>query len=313
MALTDEMRKQIAKDSGVKDPFAKGDKMAAAILGEMAALGLTGGVIGAGGKLVYKGIKGARAMAEARKAIAAANNKLKQAGKNLKQQGEISKKFSRTKPATTPKPKPESGKTTVMSKPGTAVAVRGRSAAKKTAQPKPMKRVQGTDKTVPKKTLKSPPKAPAEKGLTNAQKVAAGVVGLAVLERATRKGGEAKADRKPVVGVGETGPDKSKPKAKPRVTSSTTISDAQKKSQVSKQNRKSTTGTSPDKAKEGAAAKRTSITASKNAGFGPKGNIFPSNAADRKRLMALYGGTGSKAAAAAARGTQGNLKKGKKK
>ena len=69
---------------------------------------------------------------------------------------------------------------------------------------------------------------------------------------------------------------------------------------------------SPDKAKEGAATKRTSISASKNTGFGPKGNIFPSNAADRKRLMAKFGGTGSAAAKAAARGTQGNLKKGKK-
>jgi len=324
MALTDEMRKQIAKDSGVKNPFAKGDKMAAAILGEMAALGLTGGLVGAGGKLVYRGIKGARAIAAARKAIAAAKkakqassktgraatdaNKIKQAGKNLKQQSEVAKKFNKTKP------KPESGKTTVMSKPGTAVAVRGRSAAKKTAQPKTMKRVQGTDKTKRQSTLSNQQASSKTKsGLTNVQKAAPYVVGLAVLERATRKGGEAKADRKPVVGVGETGPDKSKPKAKPRVTSSTTISDAQKKSQVSKQNRKSTTGTSPDKAKEGAAAKRTSITASKKAGFGPKGNIFPSNAADRKRLMALYGGTGSAAAKAAARGTQGNLKKGKKK
>lgn len=69
---------------------------------------------------------------------------------------------------------------------------------------------------------------------------------------------------------------------------------------------------SPDKAKEGAATKRTNISASKNTGFGPKGNIFPSNAAARKRLMAKYGGTGSAAAKAAARGTQGNLKKGKK-
>lgn len=69
---------------------------------------------------------------------------------------------------------------------------------------------------------------------------------------------------------------------------------------------------SPDKAKEGAATKRTNISASKNTGFGPKGNIFPSNAADRKRLMAKFGGTGSAAAKAAARGTQGNLKKGKK-
>ena len=47
-------------------------------------------------------------------------------------------------------------------------------------------------------------------------------------------------------------------------------------------------------------------------GFGPKGNQFPKDAADRRRLMAMYGGTGSAAAKAAAQGKQGNLKKGKK-
>jgi len=275
-------------------------------LGIAALTLLPAGAVIRGGMLVYKGLKGARAIAAARKAIAAAK-KAKQASSKTK---------SPTVSKSTPKPKPESGKTTVMSKPGTAVAVRGRSAAKKTAQPKPMKRVQGTDKTVPKKTLKSPPKAPAEKGLTNAQKVAAGVVGLAVLERATRKNTKVKADRKPVVGVGETGPDKSK--SKPRASyqpgnAGTKKAPQYRPANAGDKNRKSTTGTSPDKAKEGAAAKRTNITASKNTGFGPKGDIFPSNAADRKRLMAKFGGTGSKAAAAAARGTQGNLKKGKKK
>jgi len=284
-------------------------------LGIAALTLLPAGAVIRGGMLVYKGLKGARAIAAARKAIAAAKQT-----------------SSKTKPDTSPKPKPESGKTTVMSKPGTAVAVRGRSAAKKTAQPKPdMKRVQGTDKTVPKKTLKSPPtktkrqstlsnqqaSSKTKSGPTKTQKAAAGVVGLAVLERATRKGGEAKADRKPVVGVGETGPDKSKSKP-PKASYQPANAGQGKKPQyrpanAGDKNRKSTTGTSPDKAKEGAAAKRTSITASKNAGFGPKGNIFPSNAADRKRLMALYGGTGSAAAKAAARGTQGNLKKGKKK
>ena len=54
------------------------------------------------------------------------------------------------------------------------------------------------------------------------------------------------------------------------------------------------------------------ITAGKNVGFGPKGNIFPKNAEDRARLMKLYGGTGSAAAKAAAAGKQGTLKKGKK-
>ena len=59
--------------------------------------------------------------------------------------------------------------------------------------------------------------------------------------------------------------------------------------------------------------KRTAkITAGPNVGFGPKGNQFPKDAADRRRLMAMYGGTGSAAAKAAAQGKQGNLKKGKK-
>lgn len=51
------------------------------------------------------------------------------------------------------------------------------------------------------------------------------------------------------------------------------------------------------------------ITAGPNVGFGPKGNIFPSNAAERRELMAKYGGTGSAAAKAAAAGRQGNLTK----
>jgi hypothetical protein len=55
--------------------------------------------------------------------------------------------------------------------------------------------------------------------------------------------------------------------------------------------------------------KSKSITAGGNVGFGPKGNIFPSNAEERKKLMNKYGGTGSAAAKAAAQGKQGSLKK----
>ena len=51
------------------------------------------------------------------------------------------------------------------------------------------------------------------------------------------------------------------------------------------------------------------ITAGGNVGFGPKGNIFPSNSEERKKLMNKYGGTGSAAARAAAQGKQGSLKK----
>ena len=55
--------------------------------------------------------------------------------------------------------------------------------------------------------------------------------------------------------------------------------------------------------------KAKNITAGPNTGFGSKGNIFPSNAAERRELMAKFGGTGSAAAKAAAAGKQGNLKR----
>ena len=53
--------------------------------------------------------------------------------------------------------------------------------------------------------------------------------------------------------------------------------------------------------------KRTNITAGSNVGFGPKGNIFASSEKRRKELMKKYGGTGSAAARAAMKGTQGNM------
>ena len=55
------------------------------------------------------------------------------------------------------------------------------------------------------------------------------------------------------------------------------------------------------------------ISAGPNTGFGPKGNIFPGSAAQRKELMKKYGGTGSAAAKAAAAGKQGSLASARKK
>ena len=55
------------------------------------------------------------------------------------------------------------------------------------------------------------------------------------------------------------------------------------------------------------------ISAGPNTGFGPKGNIFPGSAAERKELMKKYGGTGSAAAKAAAAGKQGSLASARKK
>ena len=50
------------------------------------------------------------------------------------------------------------------------------------------------------------------------------------------------------------------------------------------------------------------ITAGKNTGFGPKGNIFPTSPKERKELMKKYGGTGSEAAKNSKVGKQGNRK-----
>ena len=66
---------------------------------------------------------------------------------------------------------------------------------------------------------------------------------------------------------------------------------------------------STSKTKDIPKKKFKAITAGSNVGFGPKGNMFPKDAEDRKRLMKKYGGTGSAAAKAASQGKQGNLKK----
>ena len=70
--------------------------------------------------------------------------------------------------------------------------------------------------------------------------------------------------------------------------------------------------TASEAGRKGTPKRVTRITAGANVGFGPKGNIYPRDAADRRRLMAKYGGTGSAAARAAAQGKQGNMKKGSK-
>ena len=81
---------------------------------------------------------------------------------------------------------------------------------------------------------------------------------------------------------------------------------------TSKGKARTTPSTASEKGRKGTPKRTTKITAGPGVGFGPKGNQFPKDAADRRRLMAMYGGTGSAAAKAAAQGKQGNLKKGKK-
>ena len=288
-----------------------------AILADLAFLGITGGLIGAGGKLVYRGLKGAQAMAAARKAIDTARRAAK-SRKDYKP-ATATKPKTQTKPATTAKkpqdkPKEQPKKLTQQpkkipkKKPGTAVTVtKPTPKPKRTAQPKTkeMKKanvVSSTTRTPKKVTGPAKPAPKPKKTLTKKQKaaIAAAVItgGAAGVKIATTKK-PAEADPTPkkrtpkggyvrpkppgsgkkitsVVGTGETGPDKSMPKAGKR------------------------------------ASNRTNISAGPNTGFGLKGNIFPSNAKERRELMAKFGGTGSRAAKAAMAGTQGNIKRKKK-
>jgi len=290
-------------------------------LGLLALSALPVGAVIRGGQLIYRGLKGAKAMAAVRKVLAAS----KKAAKSRKdyKPATATKPKAQTKPATTtkkpqdkPKEQPKTQTTTAKKpqeqpkrltqqpkkipkkKPGTAVTVtKPKPKPKTTSQPKSMKKadvVSSTTRTPKKVTGPAKPK----KTLTKKQKaaIAAAVItgGAAVTKIATtKKPAEAvtktktkkrpvrpKPDQsirpkktKPVVGTGETGPDKSMPKAGKR------------------------------------ASNRTSISAGPNTGFGLKGNIFPSNAKERRELMAKFGGTGSRAAKAAMAGTQGNLKK----
>ena len=226
MALTDEMRKQIAKDAGVKDPFAKGDKLAAAILGEMAALGLTGGLVGAGGKLVYRGIKGARAIAAARKAIAAA----KKAKQTSSKTGRAPVKAER-KPVKAERKSVQTERKSVQTE---RKPVKAERKPIKTKRQSTLSSQQASSKTKSGLTSKGKKLVGAAAGVA-----AAGATGLGITasqlrsmrsEDASSKKKKrqltpeekrglrstSKAKRKSVVGVGEDGPDKTKPKAKPK-------------------------------------------------------------------------------------------------
>ena len=289
MALTAAMKEQISKDAGVKDAFKAGDTKAAKILADLGLVGLSFLPAGAairGGTLVYKGLKGAKAAAELRKlkAVQAAikaqkpapgsSTTISAAKPKVRVPAATAKKPP--KPADKPKPKPQA--------PGLA---KNRKPVASTP-PKPAPKAKPKPKPKAKKKLK-----PADKALAAAATL--GLVSAAVEK--SRRGGAAKAMPTPT-------PKPKKPRRTPDVK------------KISPSGRPTVKKSTPKVNKSAAASKRmpkrTNISAGKNTGFGPKGNIFPKDAEDRKRLMKLYGGTGSAAAKAAAAGTQGTLKRGKK-
>ena len=218
------------------------------------------------------------------------------------------KPTDKPKPADKPKPKPQTKPTPPPARGG---STRGGSAKrpstnKKVGTPSPSNRptaAGAAGKRMPK--------------LTRNQKVAAGIgIGgatVAVVDKLVSDSKKKKKRGTPPLGGPSDGRKKGPSKGRPPLGGP---SDGRKKA-----GRPPLGGPSDGRKKSGrpplggpsdGRKKRTSITAGANTGFGPKGNIFPKNAEDRKRLMDLYGGTGSRAAKAAAAGTQGTLKKGKK-
>ena len=204
-----------------------------------------------------------------------------------------------------------------VKKPGTAVT-QTRTIKDK---PKGMKTVRGTDTTRKPAQVAKPAAKKKSRNPFLGPLIVAGTLGAADVARRAFTGekGQSKA--------GAVTPPKSKPKKvtpparSPKRSKSGDMSDRQKQRQVPKVAKKPKPITNRDKdglkkrttpPLGGVSDKRTNITAGKGVGFGPKGNQFPKDAADRKRLMDLYGGTGSAAAKAAARGTQGSLKRKKK-
>ena len=176
-------------------------------LGITALSFLPAGAVIRGGQLIYKGLKGARAMAAARKALDA-SKKASKTEPATKVREAVTKPKTQTKPATTAKkpqdkPKEQPKKLTQQpkkipkKKPGTAVTVtKPTPKPKRTAQPKTkeMKKanvVSSTTRTPKKVTGPAKPAPKPKKTLTKKQKaaIAAAVItgGAAVTKIATTK------------------------------------------------------------------------------------------------------------------------------
>jgi len=252
-------------------------------------------IAGAGSRQPGRKIgEGVSTAGKGRATVKASSPPIKATRPTLKAKPKVSRTTAVTKkPSTALVPAPS---TAVTKKPSTAlVPVTGSRAVTgggtkvgntmKYATPTPQARI-----AAPKRSKVTPPVTPPSKINKGLLGTGIGLGGAILTAAMLSKKDKAQATPKSIPLPKSKPTPPSKPKVEPKVMP------------------KSTTGTSPDKAKEGAAAKRTNISAGKNTGFGPKGNIFPSSSAERKELMKKYGGTGSAAAKAAARGTQGNLK-----
>ena len=233
----------------------------------------------------------------------------------------VEKSSTRVTTTAKPKPKPADKKpgTAVTTRPGTQVKKPGTGVMEIRQAPKTprgMKMANATDKARELKKVRA--NIAAAKKANNASlvkkliaaAVAAGLVGsAAMLGGGTDKPAAGGAGKKKTVPTPTPKPKKPRrtPDAKkisPKGRPGATTPDTKK---ISPKGRPG--ATTPDTKKM--PAKGRPVSAGKNVGFGPKGNIFPSNAAERAALMKMYGGTGSAAAKRAADGKQGDLVAGK--
>ena len=227
----------------------------------------------------------------------------------------VEKSSTRVTTTAKPKPKPADKKpgTAVTTRPGTQVKKPGTGVMEIRQAPKTprgMKMANATDKARELKKVRA--NIAAAKKANNASlvkkliaaAVAAGLVGsAAMLGGGTDKPAAGGAGKKKAVPTPTP-----KPKQKKRKPTGTYERTPVETSKPKKPTRKPSGPQTRGSQKRGATPR---ITAGPNTGFGPKGNIFPSNAAERAALMKMYGGTGSAAAKAAAAGKQGDLTAGK--
>lgn len=302
-AAFDKRQERIRKDKGVtvaQRNTQKEDTIARAkILAQLGLSVLPAGAVIRGGMLIYRGLKGAKALSALRKAEQA--KKVSNASTPSKTAPRAPGLATNRKPSVSPKKTPKSSGLTAAQKLAIAGGVAATAGATKLSNTNAKPTATEAAKRKPTGMSDRKTKKPASQ--TSKRKP----TGMG--DRKTSKPTVESSKRK-ATGMGDR---KARKPVEKKLTTRTDKEIAAKMlTRKETEERPSPRSFSSDKAKEGAATKRTNISASKNTGFGPKGNIFPSNAADRKRLMAKFGGTGSAAAKAAARGTQGNLKKGKK-
>ena len=261
------------------------------VVGGAASLALPFGAILKGATALFKGIGGAAKVSKVGKTVT----------KGAKKVADTTKKLKTSKTTTKDVTKTSTPKVRVKSMKGSGASGASKEVMKKTSTK--------TTKKTPTKTTKKTDTKKKVSGSVIPKVIGAGGTAALLSTLISKKDGKAVAQPK-------SRPSSIKPKTKKDFGMGKMDDFGQGRKKGSPEG-----GTAPIKPKKKTPSKPApkmedmpkkkskNITAGGNVGFGPKGNIFPSNTAERKKLMDKYGGTGSAAAKAAAKGKQGNLKK----